>query len=109
MEDVSVPKKSDKAPKESKKTEEEKKTVQLSDLPQVSKMEVDSESAVKLKDNDTDNAESEFSKSRLCKRPVEPKDSKVPESKRKKTDKGEKNVGADKRKIRHIEWQYGKH
>jgi hypothetical protein len=109
MEDVSVPKKSVKASKESKKIEEEKKTEQLSDLPQVSKMEVDNESAIRLKDNDTDNAESEFSKARLCKRPAEAKETKVPESKRKKTDKGEKNVGADKRKIRHIEWQYGRH
>jgi hypothetical protein len=109
MEDVSIPKQPGKIAKEIKLIEE-KKIEHITDILLASKMEVDSEPpAVKLKENDTEKAESENSKARLCKRPAELKDGKLPDSKRKKTDKGEKNAGAEKRKIRHIEWQYSRH
>ena len=43
------------------------------------------------------------------KRRSESSHKKLPDTKRKKTEKGEKAMGSDKRKIRHIEWEYGRH
>lgn len=95
-------------PKETKE-EKTKKTAEppaKKSKPEPAQMEVDSD---KEEVKDTGKADSERSKSRLGKRVHDTKDSKQQSSKRKKTEKGEKSVPADKRKIRHIEWQYGKH
>jgi hypothetical protein len=43
------------------------------------------------------------------KRPNESKPVPAAEPKRIKVEKGEVLVGGDKRKVRHIEWQYGRH
>ena len=84
----------DKAKKDKKSTDEKQKLEEV-------KMEVDKE------EDKTDTKEDKTKLGKRLTRP--PPTTKQPEVKRKKTEKGEKLVGGDKRKFKHMEWQYGKH
>ena len=69
-----------------------KKSTEEKPIAEETKMEVDEETEDKGKGT---------------KRPMKP--APKPEVKRRKTEKGEKLVVGEKRKIKHVEWQYGKH
>lgn len=58
------------------------------------------------KDKESSNNQS---KSKLGKRTQRPPSKPRSDTKRKKTETGEKAISAEKRKFKHMEWQYGKH
>lgn len=60
-------------------------------------------------DKKSDDESKSASKSKLGKRQSESHSKQGNDSKRKKTEKGEVSVGGEKRRVRHIEWQYGRH
>ena len=60
-------------------------------------------------DQKSDDESKSASKSKLGKRHSESHSKQGNDSKRKKTQKGEVSTGGEKRRVRHIEWQYGRH
>lgn len=94
--------------KESKKVSKQSETGSKSKTKEV-EMDIDNAASEVEDEKNADASQSEQSKSQLGKRPVDTRHVKNPEQKRQKTEKGEKSMVSEKRKVKHIEWQYGRH